>query len=264
MKNKHILGLLAFLLFSCGSLNNNTTSQEPTITPSTNIPLVELEEDEICEGGSYGGYFIEINVNRLLANDETYHCSFESSNPNKAITVVSTRPESVTIHYGTNPNRDIILKTHAPGDSIIKIYDADDMLVYRKVVRVRQAYTSEDIGDAIFENDSYLGMKFMGDHRMTFIENGPIVGIFSGSDDFETDMRIKFEANYLGYLEDRDAYEYSLDIVDRDAYSTTKITVLQVSRTADVMYLYYNSGSTDSLLNIFVAEPYAKFYEGML
>ena len=133
------------------------------------------------------------------------------------------------------------------------------MLVYRKVVRVRKAYAQEEMEDMLFDNDLYLGMQFLGDHRITFTETNPLVGIFSGSDDFEQNMRIKFETKFEAYLEDRDVYQYSLEITDRDQYSTTVIKTLQVAPTGDVMYLYYSN--EELLLNIFVAEKYTKFYD---
>lgn len=259
MKQKGFFVLFLLLIVGCGA--PTTSSPQPTSQPTTSqsIPLVELETEEIIEGGSYGGYFIEINTERLLSENSVYNCTFEASNPKKNIRVESTRPESVTVELGKNQNRDIILKTHAAGDSIIKIYDADEMLVYRKVVRVRKSYTQNEIEDVLFENDLYLGMTFMGNHRITFTETNPLVGIFSGFDDFEKNMRIKFETNFVAYLEDRDVYQYSLEITDRDEYSTTIIKTLQISPTADVMYLYY--GTEESLLNIFVAEKYTKFYD---
>ncbi len=259
MNKRLIFGLTLFMLFSC----NGSPTSTPTSTPtSQEIPLVELETEEIVEGGSYGGYFIEINTERLLSENSSYHCTFEATTANKQIRVESTRHESVTVEFGENPNRDIILKTHAAGDSIIKIYDADDMLVYRKVVRVRKAFTKETIEDEIFDNDLYLGMKFLGNHRISFVETQPLVGIFSGSDDFEKNMRIKFEMEFVSYLEDRDVFEYALTITERDQTSTTVINTLQVSPTADVMYLYY--GTEYSLLNIFIAKPYTKFYNGLV
>ena len=262
MKQKGIFVLFLFLLVGCGT--QTTSSSEPTAQPTTSqsIPLVELETEEIVEGGSNGGYFIEINTERLLAENSSYHCTFEASNPKKNIRVESTRPESITVELGSNPNRDIILKTHAAGDSIIKIYDADEMLVFRKVVRVRNAYSQEEIEDVLYDNDLYLGMKFLGDHRITFTETDPLVGIFSGSDDFEKNMRIKFETTFTSYLEDRDVYQYNLEITDRDDHSTTIIKTLQIAPTGDVMYLYY--GTEESLLNIFVAEQYTKYYESGL
>ena len=263
MKQKGIFVLFLLSLISCGA-PTSTPQQVTTLPPTTSesIPLVELETEEIIEGGSYGGYFIEINTERLLSENSSYNCTFEASNPNKAIRVESTRPESITVEFGNNPNRDIILKTHHAGDSIIKIYDADEMLVYRKVVRVRKAHAQEEMEDLLFDNDLYLGMKFLGDHRITFTETNPLVGIFSGSDDFEQNMRIKFETKFDSYLEDRDVYQYTLETIDRDQYSTTDIKTLQVSPTGDVMYLYY--GSEGLLLNIFVAEKYTKFYESGL
>ena len=259
MKQKGIFVLFLLLLVGCGT--QTTSSPQPTAQPTTSqsIPLVELETEEIVEGGSYGGYFIEINTERLLSENSSYHCTFEASNPKKNIRVESTRPESITVEFGTNPNRDIILKTHAAGDSIIKIYDADEMLVFRKVVRVRKAYSQEEMEDVLFDNDLYLGLQFYGDHRITFTETQPLVGILSGSDDFEKNMRIKFETTFTAYVEDRDVYQYSLEIIDRDQYSTTVIKTLQVAPTGDVMYLYY--GTEEILLNIFVAEQYTKFYE---
>ena len=259
MNKRLIFGLTLFMLFSC----NASPSSIPTSQPTTSeAPLVELETEEIIEGGSYGGYFIEINSERLLAENSTYHCTFEASTANKQIRVESSRPESITVELGDNPNRDIIINTHTAGDSIVKIYDADEMLVYRKVIRVRKAYAKEEIENELFDNDVYLGMKFLGDHRITFTELDPIIGVFSGSDDFEKNMRIKFEMEYVSYLDDRDVFQYDLTITERDQTSTTVITTLQISPMADVMYLYY--GTEGSLLNIFVANQYSKFYKGLL
>ena len=257
MKNRNIFCLLLLsTLISCG----NTQSTSSVSTPTTAAPIVELVTEEIIEGGNYGGYFIEINNNRLLSNNSSYDCTFESSNSRKEFKITSSRPESITVEKGNNENRDIIFKTHAPGDSIIQIYDADEMLVYRKVLRVRQAYTQETIEDAIYENDKYLGYKYLGNHKMSFTETQPLVGIFSGSDDFESNMKIKFQATYVAYHKDKDVFEFTLETLERDETSTTLLTSFLVSPTADVIYLYY---STDGyLLNMFIAETYKDLYKG--
>ena len=79
MKQKGIFVLFLLLLVGCGT--QATSSPQPTTQPTTSqsIPLVELETEEIVEGGSYGGYFIEINTERLLAENSSPFLGFNTT-----------------------------------------------------------------------------------------------------------------------------------------------------------------------------------------
>ena len=256
--------LSLFSLIGCtGNSSNSINSNLDDVSSivSSEEPIVEITDvEEFSSGGSYGGYFTDINFNRILKSDASYAVTFQSSNSNKEIRVTSSREESVTISRKENSNSEFDIVTHKPGDSIVCIYDADDMLVYRKIVRVRKAQTPESIVEECFQNDTYLGMKALGDHKISFVETNPFTGVFTGSDDYESGMEMTFTASYEGYVEYGDFYSFKLDIIERDPTSTTIITYLYISTTADIMMLYY--GSEGYLLNQLVASTYKHLYNG--
>lgn len=244
-------------LASCGG--PATSSPSTTSDPSTSTPTTSIEEptsdistfeplttNEFSEG-SHGGWLIDIGVNQYLFTDETYDCTFNPDHTVKDIRITSSHEEVLTITPSTTEKTSFTINTHNVGDSILCIYDADDMLVYRKVVRVRTRYSAEEIPTAVFNNDVYDGNPYLGDHTLFFLEEDPFKGLFKGSDDFEANMEYEITMTYNSYNSDFKAYEFDIETTKRDETSTTVLTSMLISPAADFIALYYSNG----LLNLF-------------
>lgn len=227
--------------------------------------IVELECDPISNG-SIGGILIDVAVNRFLANDSEYVATFKCNAIDPTMTFKSSRPDSVTIEKSTASAESFIIVTHNPGDSILQIYDYQEILVYRNVIRVRQSYSPEDIKQVIYDYDIYKGTKMAGNHRMVFNSADPFVGQLSGSDDFESGLNITFTATYSEYLVSWDMYLYTLEVTENETNSSTILSSMCVSRTGDQIILYYKSSpaSEERLLNIFFPAKLEYLHKGQI
>ena len=242
-------------------------SQEENPSEDEETPIVELETEYVNLGSSDSNSFmVEINFGRYLAHDSRYDCGFTVTNLDKTLRIVSSRPESGTIEQSAKNKTKFTVVTHAPGDSIIKIYDVDDVLVYRNVVKVRKGYSAEDIGKAMYDNDIYRSLKAYGsNYRLSINSYSPLQGTLRGHDDVETDLQITFSAQYDSFIENWDMYKFILTTETQNEESTTRVTSLTVSRAADCICIFYATGGEEPLLDqLFVqelADQYNETYE---
>lgn len=242
-----ILFLSTMLLGACGSKESSSATTEETSIYTTSLP----EEDQIQKGGSYSGYFIELAMNRRFAENTEYEFRFESNcSAGKAFRVKSSREESVTVVGDTTKSSSFKLACHEAGDSVITIYNAQDVLVYRHVLMVRKAYTQETIGKAMYDVDYFKSWSYMGEWKITITDpNAPFAGVLRGGDDFEQNIETEFTLNYEGYYSSVDCYSFSVNTTKTN--SETHLTYLNVTRCCDTMYLYYLTGGEEHLLAIF-------------
>ena len=252
-----LVSLFGVLMTSCGGQSSGGGGSD--------IPTIDFDPKDFVSHGSSSGYLIDISADSLLSENNSYLCSFNPSTSSSGkIKITSSREESVTCETKDN-GPEFTLFTHAVGDSILKIYDVDDILVYRYIVRVRKAFTQAEIVKECFNNDVYRGVKILGNHRMTFLNDATVpTAQVKGSDDFEENLDLSFTCTYSQYIQEMDSYEFTCEITDNPNNSQTRITVIYVSRTASEIKVYYASGSENSLLNIFYASKYAYLYEGLL
>ena len=253
-------GLLMLTMVSCNAPNNGQPS-----SGSNDIPTINFDsKDYVCRG-SASGYLIDIGANSLLSENNSYTCSFApSTSTDGVIRFSSSREASVTISQKQGQD-EFTISTHAIGDSIIKIYDSNDILVYRNIVRVRKAFTTAEIINECYNNDVYKGVKVLGNHRMTFLDNETVpTAQLRGNDDYETNIDLSFSCTYNRYIQEIDSYEYLCEITANPNNSQTRITILYISRTASEIKMYYRSGGDDVLFNIFYASKYESLYPGML
>ena len=249
--SKLFVPLMLFTLCACGSTNNNPTVDETSTSEEEEI--VELTTEEVATG-SYGGWFIDINVNRFLATDSSYNVSYSSNNVmDKSIRVTTSRPESLTVERIEGDNSNFIIHAHKAGDSVLCIYDAEDILVYRHVVRVRKKCNLDEIEKLVYNYDIYNVMfASLGQYHLTFGEN-PFQVTVSGSDEIETNMTVRSKLTFFQYNANMDAYGYRMEVIERDETSTTDLVECYISVTGDEVFVYYKETSTQEnhLLNIF-------------
>lgn len=253
-----LLGL-TFTLTSCG---NNDNPNPPTPDPDPVIPTIDWDEkDYVSKGGSYGGYFSDVNVERKLCTDTTYDFMFESSHAtDKSYVVKSTNSSigEVVRREGDNKNFDI--KCKAQGDIILTIENADGILVYRNIVRVRNAIKTDDMNTYLrnvdrFETPQEYAVYF-GTYKMSFDFldefDGKFCGILKGGDDYDPNVNKIFTIEFDTLLPDRDCYSYKLT----EIYTETQLTFIEylnISRAGDWMYLYEDETvGTGGLLTMLV------------
>lgn len=251
--------LFALLATACGSSNSSgsdpiSPSVDGTSVPSeTDEPLVEIDfdDEDRISSGSIGGDLSDVEIGRYFADNTTYLAIY-SYGRSSSYRYVSSREESLTIELNSVTVGTFNFVTHKPGDSILTIYDDNDMIVYRNIVRVRKAYDEVGVAQAIYDFDAYEGFGLFGKHRLNFTNVSPLTGILGGTDDIEvTPMNIVFEATYEGINEWHDMHEFVLDVVSANEGSQTKVSRMLVSRTGDFIILYYLTGGEDVMLNLF-------------
>lgn len=248
-----------------GSSDKEDTIDKPSEDPKDEevTELVTLTTDYVKDGNG-GGYMIELDFGRTFAENSSFDCTFNVKNADKTLRITSSREESLTIEQTSLAKNAFTLKTHKPGDSIIKIYDIDGVLVYRNVVKVRKAYDEVGVIEAMYNNDIYEGLKALGNYRLTINSKDSLQGTLRGSDDVESDLQITFSGVYTTYVSEWDMYRYELTTEKQNEESQTRITSLTVSRTGDCINIYYLTGGKEHLLNQFfpleTAEEYNEPY----
>ena len=239
--------------------------KENASSGNSSSEIVELECDPISDG-TLGGILIDVSVNRFLSNDCEYLASFKCNAVDSTMTFKSSRPESVTIEQSSSSAESFLIVTHSPGDSILQIYDYQEILVYRNVIRVRQSYSPEDIKQVVYDYDIYKGAKMAGNHRLVFNNVEPFTGQLSGGDDFESGLNITFKATYSEFLTSWDMYLYTLEVTENESNSSTILSSICISRTGDQVILYYKSSSAseEHLLNIFFPAKLEYLHKGQI
>lgn len=245
-----ILPLMLLAITGCGG--DTSTSEQNSAPEEPGIVEIPFDDEDMICSGSVGYDLSDANINRYFAEDTIYTGSF-SYGHSSSYRYTSSREESLTIETSGSSLNTFSMVTHKPGDSILSIYDDEDMLVYRNIIRVRKAYEPEEIPQALYDFDVFKGYRMFGNHRLDFSNVDPFEGVLSGTDDVEiSPMNIVFQATYAGLNEMFDMYEFDLDVVTANEGSQTKVTTLLVSRTADFVILYYRiSAVEEAMLNTF-------------
>lgn len=238
---------MCFMLSGCSS---ETTSTTPTSTTTdyneTDYPSIDFkEEDYICSNGSYGGMFLDVNVGRNLCDNSTYEFVYTSSYTVDTSFTVKCTPAALANVEITSENRFNLKTNEHTGDFIMKIENAQGLLVYRNVVHVRKAVPVEEVGNELFNKDVYKSdptlVEYIGSWRLSFTSASPLVGAITGGDDLEQGVTISFELTYEDYQKNFDCYHYKAKTISTTA-SQTDITMLMIARCLDYIYVYEDSG----------------------
>lgn len=213
----------------------------------TQYPEINFNQsDYICKGGSYGGFFTEVNIGRALVTETKYEFSLSASGSDKTINIKLSNNNLGSVRMKNNSKSHFFLETNKNyGDLIMTIENARGELVYRNLIKIRKAVTNEEMGQVLYNKDIYktssdlLGMY--GDWRLGFTEIDPIKGTISGGDEKESNVTITFTIEFVEYQEFRDCNLYNVSEISSTA-KETKITALLITRAADTIYVYDKEG----------------------
>ena len=238
-KNLFILPLLFSGIIITGCNNNSQDTPDEHFDP----------EDYICEGGTYSGYFDEINMGRKLCSNSYYELYFQSSLKNdKSYTVKISKPELAKVENQSNTSFKLVT-TAKKGSFILTIKNANGVLVYRNQVKVETPCSIDKLGDKLFNSSTFVTdpqyIHYLGDWRLMFVSDNPITGSFVGGDDLEQDVTITFsftESDLIEFIDYRDAYFFSVTTISSTSAGDTSIGYLQIARALDVIYIYETSG----------------------
>lgn len=248
LKNLILTSLLGFTfaLAGCGN-NDNPNPPKPDPTPDPVIPTIDWDEkDYLCKGGSYGGYFSDVNVERMLCTESSYEFMFESSHAtDKSYTIKITNPVIAEAVKRADNDKMFDLNCKSQGDFILTIENADGILVYRNIIRVRNAIKTDGMEAYLRNVDKFIVppayASYFGEYKMSFDYldefDGKFCGILKGGDDYDANVNIIFTLAYDEVLPDRDCYSYKLT----EIYTETQLTYigyLNISRAGDWLYLY--------------------------
>lgn len=243
--NKILLLPVVFLLglSSCG---DDPASGDPGADFSNiDKDIVTLTTDAFKEGGSYSGGFDDVSF-RYFAHESRYLFEFHSNiDEDPSFRVVSSRPESVTIEMDELSVYKFYVVTHNPGDSIITLYNSEDMMVYRDVIRVRTGFSSEDVVKAVYYYDVYTTPKeiqsFYGNYSLAILSfEDTITGVLSGTDEVETSkITLDFTLTFDRYIESYDAYGFTATSTTSTSGETT-LCYVNIAKCAEEIYVYYD------------------------
>ncbi len=246
---------LGSTLTSCGDNNGNSESNN----------FEDIKVDEIVEG-NYGGWLEDIVVlNHFLGDNSRYGFTYNAPNNDINLKIYSSNDKVFTVEKDASANSYVIV-THKPGNAVLTIYDSTDYLYFRKIVRVRTAYTADTIMEAAYNNDIYTGFTgFGGQYRLNCITSAPTAQWqLTGKDEVEFNgMDIVFDCTYEEFYQPWDMFVFSSTITKEHDGNQTDIIYLYISRTADLVNLYYDIGGGEgALLNIFSPTIYSDIRPG--
>lgn len=237
---------MCFMLSGC----SGDSSSEPTSTSvdydATDYPTIDFkEEDYICSNGSYGGTFLDVNVGRYLCDSTTYEFIYNSSYMVDQSFTVKCSPSALATAEVVSENKFNLITNEHTGDFILKVENAQGLLVYRNVIHVRKAVALDDIGNELFKKDVYKTdpslSAYIGSWRLSFTSISPITGAISGGDDMEQGVNITFELTYQETDEYFDCYVYKAKTLSSTA-SQTVVSEVMLARCLDFIYIYEDSG----------------------
>lgn len=253
---KLLLPLVALLgLSSCGE--SAPSGDDLDYLDNIDKDIVTLTTNRVQEGGHYSEGFEDVPF-RYFANDSRYLFIFQSDvTSNPSFTVESSRPDSVTIEMDETDVSKFYVITHNPGDSIIRIFSSEEMLVYRDVIRVRTGFSKEEVLKAVYYYDVYTTPKewepYFGTWSFSTTNyEEPVDCVISGKDgEVEiTTITLNFTLEYLEYRERGDIYFFLTTYSDVSSSGETSIFGVGISRCAEYLYVYYKHEGQGSLLTM--------------
>ena len=227
--------------------------RKPTNTGDslTNYGEIQFDEaDYICDSGSYGGFFLDVNVGRYLGNDTTYEFSYTSNyTADLSFSILISKPNLASYEMTGQKTFDLKI-AHGVGDFLLELEDAQGILVYRNVIKVRKSYSIDEAPKKLFSVDKYQTPagygSYAGDWRLSFTSASPLVASFAGGDELEQNVSISFSAKFSKYESAIDCYRYNVTTISTNATQTT-VAFIRVARCLDTIYVY-ESGNIITIL----------------
>lgn len=234
-------------LIESSSMSISESSVTSSVTPSSSSSKAEPLVVDPISSGSASGSLVEISVGRILTVGDVYTCSFVPSDfINPSIYIVSTVDGILETSQRVAGANTFTIKPLKAGQTILKIYTVeDDCLVYRDVITCADPLTYEEALDAVFETyDIWESSGLLGEYRLTFLTTVPkLSGRVRGTDNYEyTDIR--FDCNYVDKekLYDFSFYCFEMQLDLDNSQTQRKFTYVDISVTADCIYIYYDEG----------------------
>lgn len=257
MKKKFwICALSAVLLAACAGTGDTSgaesslpvSSEEPTTSVSS--PIVELEADPVFTGISVSGTMIDLEIGRWLCVGVDYKCSFTFTDiSNQTATISSSNPENIEVVE--NATNIFTLKVKQAGDTILRIYDADGVLHYRRVVKGRNRIPEEDVYNYLINVDHFDSYGINGKAKLTFLSS--VNGVMSGKDGTTELGNINFSYELSGASSFSDD-EYEFTITDFPNQSTDMIcTKFYLDFTGCMLHLCTANITVDMFFPVTVA-----------
>lgn len=251
---------LSSLLFSCNSNENNDTKDDNKNDDTTWVKE-EFDEPDVEEvfSGSSGGFLIDINVETKLIVGYTYSCKYTPNGNSTYYTVKSSDTSMFEVSKDSDESTSFTINCLKAGNGYITIYDKDEMILYRKIIRIRTPMPANYVLTYLFETPYFRGYPGLGTHKLVFTDKEG-TGNLSGSDELESNINLDFKvsltSNYESYF---DEYEqlgniYVLEFSEYDSNQTSSIVpqIMYLSLAGDYIRFYYGSTLESAyLLNIF-------------
>lgn len=200
----------------------------------------EIDFNPIYEGGTDSGRLVDIDANAFCRENFSYYCSFTTNQTDKSLSFKVSDPEIITVD-GDSPDGNFYLQTHKSGNAILEIYNSQDMIVYRNVVRVRPMVAEEDLNSYLYEANSFVSIcdYFTFSHyQLMFISED--TAILAGYDEVDSSASYRFTYILEGYSEYDDFYYFKIDTISSNV--STRLTEFMLSSTGDMLMVYYDSG----------------------
>lgn len=269
---------LTLSLLGCGETTSSSSddssslSTETIVTTSDNVTSSldsstseELSVNTICDG-TPGGRLLDIDVNSFVTSNSQYNCSFSMDSTNPSLTFRVSNSNIISINVETSINGQFVLITKNAGDAVLEIFDSNEMLVYRNIVRVRDSIgdTEEEISEYLYSVDKFVSIYdslMQGHYELTFLsaktEIEDPTGFLEGYDDYDTagsEYNFTYSADEtLPYDSSRDCYWFNITTTSTTSSSTTLYS-FSISRAGDMLMVYYLTGGEGVLLTMLVRE----------
>jgi len=262
MKNicKSLLFLLSlpFLMVSC---SNNTQNNDDNKNNNTTWVKETFDDPDIEEvtSGSSSGFLIDISVETKLIVGYSYSCTYTPTGNSTYYTCKSSNESLFTIVKENNEDTKFTINCLKAGNGYFTLYDKDEMILYRKIIRIRTPMPIDYALTYLYETPYFVGYPGLGNHTIAFTDKEG-TGSLTGSDELESnidlDFTITLATNYQDYLSQYQAMGnvYAFTISSYDNNQTTSIVpqIMFLSLAGDFIRFYYGTTFEEAtLLNIF-------------
>lgn len=261
---KILLTILLFpVLIACGPKGPSTGNDSSSRNRTSRESISTLSTNPVSEGCSISGSLIEISTGCYLQENDSYKSTVKPSEyTNPEIKVVSSNEDVFTVRFEENSKNTFYIDTHKAGDSIIKIYAAeDDYLIFREVVHVRKAYDKDEIQDVVFDTyDIWTSTHIMGVYQMTFFTVQPLSGLLNGSDDMEN-TKLRFSLTYVETKKmfDFTFHSFAVELDLENSQTRRKYTEVDIATTGDNILFYYEEGLLEMFRPIELYNPTSRY-----
>lgn len=198
--------------------------------------------------GSFGGYFIDLSVGSEIARGKTYSLTYNNDSlTDQSLSAVISNPEILS-WVDNDGNYSIV--GNGIGNSKLEIYNSNNDLIYRTVVKVRRPFESSDevidylSGVDYFTASGYGEGVYNGDESKTtkLVFNDDYTGSYygvsqeAGGDIGNNTFTLEFEEFYSTYS----TFRFNVtNFTKSDSYTLDyTVKTLDVTETGDQIRLY--------------------------